>query len=263
MREHVGLSINEAAALHRTDRTTVSNTESARSGVSSDRVRVWAANYACPDAEYIDALAAMARERGTNWWDDYRDVLSAGMLDLAELEHHASGLRHSLALHLPGLLQHPDYMRAVFAEAVPAMTSDFLAHQVEFRRARSVVLDAPNRVDCSFLIHESALRVSFGGRQVMATQLEHLLAQSDRKNVNVRIIPFAAGGIPNAGGSTVYAQGPVPALDTVQIDVPTGVTFLHAETHLVNYRAVLDRMEQRALGPGESQDFIRSVLREL
>ncbi|MEU5968968.1 helix-turn-helix domain-containing protein [Streptomyces globisporus] len=34
MREHIGMTINEAATLHRTDRTTVSNTESARSGVS-------------------------------------------------------------------------------------------------------------------------------------------------------------------------------------------------------------------------------------
>ncbi|MFB7558162.1 helix-turn-helix domain-containing protein [Streptomyces brevispora] len=42
MREHVGMTIDEAATLHRTDRTTVSNTESARSGVSGDRVRVWA-----------------------------------------------------------------------------------------------------------------------------------------------------------------------------------------------------------------------------
>jgi hypothetical protein len=46
MREQVGMTINEAATLHCTDRTTVSNTESARSGVSSDRVRVWAATTA-------------------------------------------------------------------------------------------------------------------------------------------------------------------------------------------------------------------------
>lgn len=263
MREHVGLSINEAAALHRTDRTTVSNTESARSGVSGDRVRVWAANYSCPDAEYIDALAEMARERGPRWWDDYRGVLAAGMLDLAELEHHATALRHSLIMHMPGLLQHPEYMRAVFAEAVPALTAELLDRQVAFRQARSGVLDRPKKLPCSFLIHESALRVAFGGRRVMATQLTHLLKQSERENVQVRIIPFAAGGLPNAGSSTVYAHGPVPALDTVQIDAPTGVTLLHAETYRVNYRAVLDRMEQRTLGPGESLDFIRAVLREL
>lgn len=78
MREHIGMFINEAAALHRTDRTVVSNTESARSGVSSDRVRVWAANHRCPDAKYIDAPAEMARGRGPHWWDEYRGMLPAG-----------------------------------------------------------------------------------------------------------------------------------------------------------------------------------------
>ncbi|MZE78065.1 helix-turn-helix domain-containing protein [Streptomyces xinghaiensis] len=63
MRERAGLTINEAAVMHRTDRTTVSNVESGRFGVSADRVRVWAANYSCHEAPYIDALAEMARER--------------------------------------------------------------------------------------------------------------------------------------------------------------------------------------------------------
>ena len=70
MREHIGMTINEAATLHRTDRTTVSNTESARSGVSGDRVRVWAADCLCPDARYIDALAEVAGERGPFRWDE-------------------------------------------------------------------------------------------------------------------------------------------------------------------------------------------------
>ena len=76
-------------------------------------------------------------------------------------------------------------------------------------------------------------------------------------------VPFSAGGFPSAGSSTMYASGPVRRLDTVQIDVPNGVTFLDSETHLTNYRAVLDRMEQRSLEPGRSRDFIRTVLHEL
>nr|WP_306457920.1 Scr1 family TA system antitoxin-like transcriptional regulator [Streptomyces sp. SA15] len=54
----------------------------------------------------------------------------------------------------------------------------------------------------------------------------------------------------------------MPQLDTVQIDVPTGVTFLHAETYLVNYRAVLDRMRERALEPEASFDFVRRAAKE-
>ncbi|MGC5398168.1 Scr1 family TA system antitoxin-like transcriptional regulator [Streptomyces sp. DT20] len=262
MREHIGMTINEAATLHRTDRTTVSNTESARSGVSGDRVRVWASNYSCPDPRYVDALEAMARERGANWWDKFRDTVPSYMLDLVELEHHAVALRHVQITHLPGLLQHEDYARAVFGEAVPSLTPDAMDLQVDFRMHRRVLLDRPDSPECSFLLHEAALRMLFGDRAVVRKQLEELLAYSERDAVTVRVVPFTAGGFPSAGSSTMYARGPVRQLDTVQIDVPNGITFLDAETHLANYRAVLDRMETRSLEPTQSRDFIRTVLHE-
>ncbi|MEU7044113.1 Scr1 family TA system antitoxin-like transcriptional regulator [Streptomyces varsoviensis] len=264
MREHVGLNISEAAAIHRTDRTTVSNTESARSGVSSDRVRVWAANYSCPDAEYIDALAEMARERGTYWWDEYRDSAVASALDLAELEHHAAALRSVQITHMPGLLQHEDYVRAVFAEAVPPMAPEAFERMLSFRIRRSGVLDrSPVPPVCTFVIHEMALRILFGGRAVLKAQLHHLLEQSERENVVVRILPLEAGGFPAAANSTLLACGPVAQLDTVQTDTAAGSMFHHAETHLANYRAVIDLLEERSLGPGRSRDFIREAAQQL
>ncbi|RPK40083.1 DUF5753 domain-containing protein [Streptomyces sp. NBC_01174] len=263
MREHIGMTINEAAVLHRTDRTTVSNTESARSGVSSDRVRVWAANYRCPNAQYVDALWGMARERGPNWWDEYRDSLPAGLLDIAEMEHHASRLRFAQIMHVPGVLQQPDYMRGIFAEAVPTMDPVDLERHVEFRVKRSALLDGPDAPLCEFLLHEAVLRMRFGDRNVLRRQLAHLLEQSERPNVTLRVVPFEAGGFANAGSSTLYACGPVPELDTVQIDVPTGVTFLHAETYLANYRVVLDRMRDRAIEADASLGFIRRMAKEI
>lgn len=264
MREHVGLSLTEAAGLHRVDKTAISNTEAARFGVSADRVRVWAANYSCPDQRYVDALAEMARERaGSNWWDEFRDSVASFMLDLVELEHHAVSLRHVQITHLPGLLQHEDYARAVFGEAVPPLTPEALELQINFRMRRRALLDRPEPPACSFLLHEAALRMLFGERAVVQRQLESLLKHSERESVTLRVVPFAAGGFPSAGSSTMYARGPVRQLDTVQIDVPNSITFLDSETHLTNYRAVLDRVEQRSLEPGPSRDFIRKVLREL
>ncbi|WP_030420195.1 MULTISPECIES: helix-turn-helix transcriptional regulator [unclassified Streptomyces] len=264
MREHVGLSLTEAAALHRVDKTAISNTEAARFGVSADRVRVWAANYSCPDPAYVDALAAMARERsGARWWDEFRDHVASFMLDLVELEHHAVAMRHVQITHLPGLLQHEDYSRVVFGEAVPPLHPEALELQVAFRMRRRALLDRAEPPACSFLIHEAALRMLFGGPAVLKTQLAFMLEQSERESVTLRVVPFSAGGFPSAGTSTMYASGPVRQLDTVQIDVPNSVTFLDSETHLTNYRAVLDRMEQRSLEPGPSRDFIHKVLQEL
>jgi hypothetical protein len=166
-------------------------------------------------------------------------------------------------MHMPGVLQLPDYMRGIFAEAVPAMQPEDIERHVTFRSLRAVVLDRPETPSCEFLIHESALRMCFGGRDVQRRQIKHLLEQAERDNVAIRVVTFAAGGFANAGSSTLYACGPVPQLDMVQIDVPTGVSFLHAETYLVNYRAVLERMRDRALGPSESLGFIRQVEQEI
>lgn len=266
MREHAGLSLTEAATLHGTDRTTVSNVESGRFGVSSDRVRVWAANYSCRDRTYIDALAEIARERRTpttEWWDEYRDGLAAAALDLAELEHHSMSLRTVQITHMPGLLQHEEYARAVFAEAVPPLAPEDFERKLAFRLRRSVLLDRPEPPKCRFIVHETALRMQFGGAAVMKRQVGHLLEQSERACVELRVLPFSIGGFPAAASSTLYAAGPVGQLDTVQTDTPIGSHFLHAETHLANYRAVLERLEERSLSPAASREFIREVAQQL
>ncbi|UQA94508.1 helix-turn-helix domain-containing protein [Streptomyces halobius] len=266
MRERAGLTINAAAAMHHTDRTTVTNTEVGRIGVSADRVRIWAANYCCPERDYADALVAMARERRIaepGWWDEYRGMVVARLLDLAEMEHHAVALRTVQIVYMPGLLQCEDYARAVIEEAMPPPTPEALERMLSFRMRRSDVLDGPRPPKGTFIVHEAALRMRFGTREVSKAQLAHLLKQSERENVMIRVVPFAAGGFPQAGSSTLYAHGPVPQLDTVQIETAMGAEFLDAENHLANYRAVLDRTEQRALSPARSQDFIREVARQL
>ncbi|MEU9719865.1 Scr1 family TA system antitoxin-like transcriptional regulator [Streptomyces sp. NPDC047976] len=263
IREHAGISMTEAASQLSTDRTNMSNVESGRFGVSSDRVRTWSRHYGCPDAAYVDALAAMAEERVRGWWDDYRDDLPASLLDLCELEHHAVALRSVQIMHMPGLLQTEDYARAVFEEAVPSLHPQDLRRYLSLRMRRRDVLDRKDSPAFTFLIHEAALRMRFGGRRVTSNQLDYLLKQSERDNLTVRVITFEAGGFPNAGGPTLYAHGPVPQLDTVQTDIPTGSVLLDAETRLANYRAVLDRTEERALDPERSRDFIREMAQQL
>lgn len=266
MRERAGLTLGEAARLHHTDRTTISNVESGRFGVSADRVRVWAANYACREPAYVDALAKIARERrasNSEWWDEYRDGLVATVLDLAELEHNAASIQMAQITHMPGLLQHEDYARAVFTEAVPPLAADDFERKLEFRIRRRCVLDKSEAPRCHFIVHETALCMRFGGASVMKRQLDYLLEQSDRANVHLRVLPFSAGGFPAAASSTLYACGPVQQLDTVQTDTPVGSVFLHAETHLTNYRAVLDRMRERSLTPDASRQFLREAAQRL
>lgn len=263
MRQSAGLALAEAATLLGAERTTISNTESGRFGVSGERVRNWAASYACPDEAYVEALAAMAEERGRGWWEDYRNDLTSETLDLAELEHHAAGIRAVLIMYMPGLLQTEDYARAVFAEAVPRLPEARRRRLLSHRLKRRDVLDRENPPECTFLVHEAALRMVYGDSKIARRQLEYLLRESERDNVTVRVVPFAAGGFPETGSSTQYVYGPVPQLDTLLTDTATGPAFLDAETRLVNYRATMDRVEGLSLDPRKSRDFIREVAQQV
>ncbi|MET7369335.1 helix-turn-helix transcriptional regulator [Streptomyces sp. NPDC005566] len=262
LRERAGMTLAQAAERLGADRTTVSNTESGRFGVSPQRVRMWADHYKCPDEAYVNALAAMAGERVSGWWEHYRGELATDALDLAELEHHAAAIRSVQVMYMPGLLQTEGYARSVFAESVPPPSPTRQRRLLSHRLQRRDVLDRPDPPACTFLIHEAALRMTYGGVAVARGQLAHLLTESDRGNVTVRVIPFAAGGFPFASSSAHYVCGVVPQLDTVQVDTATGSSFLDAETSLVNWRFALDRTEERSLDPVGSRDFILKIAQQ-
>ncbi|GAA2324584.1 helix-turn-helix domain-containing protein [Streptomyces violaceusniger] len=259
MREHAGMTVAHAAQQLGAEGARVSNMESGRLGVSEERVRMLAAVYSCGDQAYVDALAAMATERGRGWWGEYQGKMAASALDLAELEFRAVSLRAVQIMHIPGLLQTEDYAKAVFSTAEPEPTPAQLRVSLSFRLRRRDVLDRDDPPPCTFLIHEAALRMEFGGSKVARAQLERVLEASERDNVTVRAIPFSAGGFPNAGVSAAYVCGAVPQLDTVQLDAPTGVMFLDGETHLANYRRILDRTEELSLTPEGTRDFIHAI----
>ena len=77
------------------------------------------------------------------------------------------------------------------------------------------------------------------------------------------VLPFAHGAFPGAGQTVVHIEGPVPQLDTVQVDSSQGPTFLRAEGQLAKYRAQLDLLESLALSPERSRDFVRDISRQL
>ncbi|MDH2387202.1 helix-turn-helix transcriptional regulator [Streptomyces sp. HNM0663] len=264
MREHAGVSIQEAASMLGADRTMISNIEAGRTTVSDERVRQLASHYKCPDQALVDALADMANSRrARNWWSEYRGKLPEGHLDISELEHYATAIRTAQTVHVPGLLQTEDHARSLFELTVPKPSRLNVELRVAHRMERQTVLQGPNPTTYIGIVHETALRLEFGGRDVARRQLKQLEEASDWPNVTLRVIPFSAGGFPGADQSVLYVAGPVRVLDTVQLDTALGAEFVDAPTPLANYRSLLDRMEQYALPAKESQELIRSIRSEL
>ncbi|WP_308407695.1 helix-turn-helix domain-containing protein [Streptomyces sp. RKAG337] len=102
MREAAGVTARDAARLLGADPAKVSHIEAGRVGVSEERLRRLASFYACGDTALIDSLVSIANEyRGQGWWEQYRGVLPAPLLDLAELEYHTDYLRAIQITHIP------------------------------------------------------------------------------------------------------------------------------------------------------------------
>ncbi|MFH9179641.1 helix-turn-helix domain-containing protein [Streptomyces albogriseolus] len=263
LRERAGLTSTQASRLLGVQQNQISNVEAGRAGVSPERVRTLACHYDCGDKALVDALCAMAAERGRGWWEEYRGRLPATLLDLAEVENHALHLRAAVTVHIPGLLQTAEYSRAVFRQDVPEMSPPDVEHRVSFRIKRQAVLyqDAPT--PHLALIHEAALHMRFGGVTVTGSQLRHLLDMSEHEHITVRVLTFDTGVLPGSGQSFYYSTGPVPQLDTVHLDQSHGPVFLDSEAQLDKYRVLLTRMETSALPPDKSRDLIHKIAQEL
>ncbi|GAA4010841.1 helix-turn-helix transcriptional regulator [Streptomyces marokkonensis] len=261
LREHAGLTSTEAARLLGIKQAQVSNMETGRLPVSANRVRTLACQYECPDKELVEALAGMTGERRRGWWEEYREILPPGLLDLAELEHHGTSLRTAHTSGIPGLLQTLDHAREVFHQVVPDLPPPEVEHRASFRIKRQAVLFRQNPISYRAIIHEAALHMRFGGRDVAKRQLKHLLKMSEHPNISIHVIPFEAGGYPGAGQPIYYVHGPVPPLDTVQLDQSHGIALLGAEAQLNKYRVVLDRLMSLSLIELESRALIHHIVR--
>jgi transcriptional regulator with XRE-family HTH domain len=258
LRDAAGLSAREAAALLGVNSVQISQIESGIAGVSEKRLRRLAANYACTDAAFIEALVAMATDRTHGWWEEYRGSLPTPFLDLAELEHHAIYRWDVDFLHVPGLLQTENYARALFSCRIPELPESDLELRVRHRMTRQEIT-----IPYEAVVHEAALRIRVGGRAASRAQLTHILKLSEEDHITVRVIPFELDDFADVTAAMVYAGGAVPKLDTVVRDGPHGSLFIDSEAQLGVFRTLFRRVEAVSLDPERSRDFIHRLAKEL
>lgn len=164
------------------------------------------------------------------------------------------------SLFIPGLLQTPEYGRAMVRGVVPSITEHEIDERAEARAERQKLLDAPESLQLWAVVDEAVIRRVVGGRQVMAAQLDHVLSMIQRPNVTVQVIPFDAGAHPGMPGSFIFLEFRDEGdPELVYVDAQAGDMFLESEDDLRRYRTMFDHLRASALSPARSADLITSV----
>ncbi|MFB8772916.1 DUF5753 domain-containing protein [Streptomyces broussonetiae] len=89
---------------------------------------------------------------------------------------------------IDGLLQTPDYARAVLGCAFPPLEDD-VEMLVSARMERKALLDRRPTCVINVILEEAALGRRIGGAEVMRAQYEHLAACAARPNVVLQVMP--------------------------------------------------------------------------
>ncbi|MDG9707160.1 helix-turn-helix domain-containing protein [Streptomyces sp. DH10] len=261
LRTSAGLTSGEAARLVGWHQSKVSRIETGTSGVKPADVRLLLDAYAVGDTQLRELLMMLAGSDDSggrhHWWHAYRGVLPPTYRDFISLESQAGAMRTLETTVVPGLLQTPEYARAVTKAAVEGLSEDRLDTLVEVRLARQDVLRADPPLELSAVLDEAVLRREVGGPGVMARQLDRLVEAARLPQVRLQVLPFAAGAhIGVTGPFVIFSFSSTSDLDVVVLDHLTSSLYLERKEDLQAYTEAFNALQIHALSPEDSLDFI-------
>ncbi|MER6053003.1 helix-turn-helix transcriptional regulator [Streptomyces sp. NPDC001793] len=212
-------------------------------------------------ADYFE-LADQANSNG--WWHEYSDVLEDWFELHLGLEEAAALIRTYQVQFLPGLLQTEEYAQAVTRVGYPNAPQEKVDRLVALRMERQRLLTRPEAPRLWAVVDEAVLRRPFGGTEVMAAQLRHLLKAVQMPNVTLQIAPFSVGANAAAGAPFSILRFAEPELpDKVYLEQLTSALYLDKQESVDQYTAVMDRLCTEADTPAETGAFLTRLIDQL
>ena len=126
--------------------------------------------------------------------------------DWPAIEREADALHSWEPAVIPGLLQTGDYARAILTAALPDEPAERIEEHVEARLQRQEIFQRKDAPLFCAVMDESVLRRPVGSREIMAAQLDQLLAAAARNRTTVLIVPASAGAHIGLSGAFAVAQ---------------------------------------------------------
>jgi hypothetical protein len=161
---------------------------------------------------------------------------------------------------VPGLLQTPEYARAVLSTR-PNSSQEEIDELVAARLARQDVLARREPPLLYAMLDEAVLHRDVGGMSIMHAQLVHLAEMAVRPNITIQVVPYSAGAHNGLLGAFAIADAdgslPVAYLETAAL----GTTVEEPST-VARVLLTCDTLRSEALPHGASRELILKVAEE-
>lgn len=158
------------------------------------------------------------------------------------------------ALVVPGLLQIPEYARALITAAgepdIEGLVDERMSRQAIFSRCPPPVLWV--------LLNENALDWPVGGPEVMRAQLARLLEASEHPDIGIRVVPRAPGAHAGSNGSFKILSG--TAGEFAYTESPGGGRLVPTTAEIKAFAIKYDRIGMHALPEAQSRDMIKQAM---
>jgi transcriptional regulator with XRE-family HTH domain len=234
-------------------------------GYGEDMIRKMERGARIPRPEYLDRADRVLNAQG-HLRAFTKDMEQARypkkVRELAELEGRAVEMLLYSNHNIHGLLQTPEYARALFEMRQPALSADVIERESAARMARKSVFERDPVPDLSFVQEQVTLERPLGGKMVLRRQLEHLLEMAKLRNVSLQVMPTDReehAGTQGLIEVLKFADGTAigrseGAFNGRPVSSPRDLRVLELRYGMIR---------AQALTPRESQTFIEQVLERL
>lgn len=259
-RDLAGISGRALARRIGVSQSKVSRIESGSAVPSLPEVEAWSRALGL-DEEIRQQLTVMTKAAHTEALSWRSALAGKGHVqdDILRQESEARKVRVCQTAVVPGLLQTPDYARAVFTLAGGPTTEADRAAAVAARMDRQIQMYEGRR-EYEFIVTEAALRWRPGSYRMLAAQVERIAHLGTLGNVTIGVVPLMARA------TTILSHG--FALYDLEQSRRATVEALHAHVTVQGvdevevYHEHWFRLAQMALSESDSQRLLQALAEE-
>lgn len=180
------------------------------------------------------------------------------------IPYEASALRiHGWELgSVPGLLQTENYAHALISASRPMDDDAAIERLVTARMERQEILTGDGAPQVWYILDESVLRRMVGSAQIMAAQIDRLIAAARSERIVLQVLPFSAGDHPGTDGPTVLYEfkdrSPV-----LYAECYRGGRLVEDPIEVAEMSNTLHALRASALSPRDTLTLLRTIRRDL